>query len=149
VLPREHGIGAVVDLRSEARDDEDALRAAGVDFLHLPTDDHCAVADDDLARGVAFVRSRIADGRRVLVHCQYGIGRSPLLALCVLTAEGVRPMTALELAKSRREVCSPSPAQHGAWVRWLSRHKAEHGAAWDPPDFDSFKAVAYRRLVSR
>src|SRR4051812_32140110 len=72
-LARVHGVRAVVDLREEARDDEAALARAGLAFLHLPTEDQCAVSAGDLDRGVAFVASHMRAGERVLIHCQHGI----------------------------------------------------------------------------
>ncbi len=145
-LAKVHGVRAVVDLRSEARDDEAALARAGLAFLHLPTEDQCAISVADLERGVAFVTEHKRAGERVLVHCQHGIGRSVLLALCVLTSQGMAPMEALRLAKDRREICSPSRAQHQAWAEWLQSYKDVNGGDWDPPDFDSFGTVAYRHL---
>ena len=131
------GVRAVVDLRAEAADDAAALAQAGIAFLHLPTPDHHAVARADLDRGVAFVRG--AEGRAV-VHCREGVGRSALLALCVLVEGGLKPLAALELAKDRRWQVSPSPAQHAAWADWLRAR----GTA--PPSFEAFAAVAYRHL---
>jgi hypothetical protein len=145
-LARDLGIRAVVDLRSEARDDEAVLREHGLTFLHLPTLDHHAVAPRMLGDGVAFASRHLDRGERVLVHCERGIGRSALLALCVLVSRGMAPLEALELAKSRRSLVSPSPAQYEAWVRWLAAFRREHDAAWDVPDFDAFAAIAYRHL---
>ena len=133
------GVRAVVDLRAEACDDARALAAAGIAFLHLPTPDHRAVAQDDLDRGVAFVRA--ANGRTI-VHCREGVGRSALLALCVLVDGGLAPLPALTLAKDRRWQVSPSPAQYEAWAAWLRARSVA------PPDFDAFAAVAYRHLVA-
>ena len=45
--------------------------------------------------GVQWVRSRLGAGRRVLIHCEHGIGRSALLALCVLVAGGIEPLDAM------------------------------------------------------
>ena len=94
-LAREHGIGAIVDLRQEDRDDEERLRAAGIDFLHLPTPDLQPAEARMLDRGVRFVREHIDRGDKVLIHCQHGIGRSALLSLCVLVDEGWDPLDAL------------------------------------------------------
>ena len=140
-LARTFGIAAVVDLRAEACDDETVLRRHGLTLLHLPTEDHCAVSAPMLDDGVAFVTDSLARGDRVLFHCEHGIGRSALLALCVLVAQGLEPMQALELAKDRRDRVSPSPAQYEAWAAWLRRRGLE------PPDFDAFAAVAYRHLA--
>ncbi len=145
-LAREHTVRAIVDLRSEDRDDEKVLRHHGVTLLHLPTDDHHGVSQPMLEDGVAFVRPFLDRGERVLVHCEHGIGRSATLALCVLVSQGHEPLGALELAKTRRGLISPSPAQYHAWTEWLARFARENRAGWEIPSFDAFKAIAYRHL---
>ncbi|MDQ4135441.1 MAG: dual specificity protein phosphatase family protein [Pseudomonadota bacterium] len=139
-------IGAVVDLRIEACDDEAVLVRHGLSFLHLPTEDHCAVSQPMLRDGVAFVNGHLDQERRVLIHCEHGIGRSATLALCVLVSRGMAPLDALELAKSRRSLVSPSPAQYEAWAAWLRSWKASRDLAWDIPPFAAFAAIAYRHL---
>src|SRR3712207_4864699 len=139
-------IRAVVDLRLEACDDEAVLSRHGLTFLHLPTEDHCAVSEAMLGEGVAFANRHLDQGDRVLIHCEHGIGRSATLALCVLVSRGMTPLDALELAKSRRSLVSPSPAQYEAWTQWLAEWKAARQVDWDIPHFDAFKAIAYRHL---
>lgn len=145
-LARSLAIRAVVDLRAESRHDAEALRRCGLELLYLPTEDHCAVSQSMLDEGTSFVNAHLDGGKRVLVHCEHGIGRSATLALCVLVSGGLAPLEALELAKSRRSLVSPSPAQYHAWVEWLSSWKRRTEAAWDVPGFDAFKAIAYRHL---
>ena len=139
-LARSLGIGAVVDLRAESRDDEAVLTRHGLIFLHLPTLDHPAVAGPMLEDGVAFAAAQAAANRKLLVHCEHGIGRSALLALCILVDRGMEPLEALELAKSQRALVSPSPAQYEAWRAWLEARGRE------APGFEAFAAVAYRHL---
>jgi len=135
------GVQAVVDLRVELCDDERALRERGIVFLHLPTQDQCAVSLPMLRDGVAFVNAALDRGERVLIHCEHGIGRSATLALCVLVSRGMRPLEALELMKSKRASVSPSPAQYQAFVEWLAAERAG-----EVPHFDAFAAIAYRHL---
>jgi protein-tyrosine phosphatase len=145
-LARELTVRAVVDLRSEDRDDEAILQRHGITLLHLPTDDHHAVSQPMLEDGVAFVRPFLDQGQRVLIHCEHGIGRSATLALCVLVDQGFEPLQALELSKTRRALISPSPAQYHAWTAWLAGFARENRAGWEIPSFDAFKAIAYRHL---
>lgn len=145
-LACDHGVAAVVDLRGEARDDAQLLAKHHIAFLHLPTIDHAPVSPAKLRAGVAFVTAHVSAGRRVLVHCAYGIGRSALLALCVLVEHGYAPLDALELAKQRRRCVSPSPSQYAGWAAWLADHRRERRAAWSIPTFDEFQAIAYRHL---
>jgi hypothetical protein len=145
-LARNLGIAAIIDLRAECCDDEAVLRREGLTFLRLPTEDMCAVSQPMLSEGAAFAQRHLDRGERVLIHCEHGIGRSATLALCVLVGSGMEPLQALELAKSRRSLVSPSPPQYEAWAEWLRAHKAEHEARWDVPDFDAFRTIAYRHL---
>lgn len=145
-LAKAFAVAAVVDLRVEACDDEAVLERHGLGFLHLPTEDHCAVSQPMLRTGVAFVNRHLDKGQRVLIHCQHGIGRSATLALCVLVSRGMPPLKALELAKSQRSLVSPSPAQYEAWIDWLTRWKASRDLAWEIPHFDAFATIAYRHL---
>ena len=136
-----HGIGAVIDLREEDCDDEERLRTAGIDFLHLPTTDQMSPADAMLERGVDFAQGHMTRGNRVLIHCQGGIGRSALLALCVLVELGFEPLDALAHAKDCRKAVSPSHDQYQGWARWLQRR----GKA--VPSYHEFGCIAYRHLA--
>ena len=147
-LAEELRVRAIVDLRIEACDDERLLQEHGIAFLRLPTEDHGAVSQPMLRDGVAFANTYLDQGERVLIHCEHGIGRSATLALCVLVSRGLAPLEALEQAKSRRALVSPSPAQYEAWRTWLEVWKAQDGVPWEPPSFEAFKRIAYRHLAA-
>jgi protein-tyrosine phosphatase len=140
-LATEHGISAVVDLRAEDCDDEDRLREHGIGFLHLPTPDLQPASAEMLERGVEFVAEHVGRGERVLIHCQHGIGRSALLALCVLVDEGWAPLDALNHAKDTRAVVSPSLSQYQGWAEWLRSRGVT------APDYHTFGCIAYRHLA--
>jgi hypothetical protein len=142
-IAREHGVGAVIDVRLEDSDRAEELSACGLRFLHLPTEDACAVSQDMLDEGVAFARDTAEAGRRLLVHCQHGIGRSALVTLCVLVDRGHPPLAALTLAKNAREKISPNECQYEAWAEWIGRRAP--GLA--VPSFAEFGAIAYRHLA--
>jgi hypothetical protein len=141
-LARDHGVGAIIDVRSEQCDDAMELRACGLRFLHLPTADHHAVSQAMLDAGVQFAAEARRVGRRLLVHCEHGIGRSATVALCILVERGLDPLQALIRAKDARALVSPSPAQYEAWTQWIMRR----APAAKAPSFDAFKAIAYRHL---
>lgn len=147
LLASVHGIDAVVDLRLEDRDDEQLLRSHGITLLHLPTEDMCGVDADQLDHGVRFACDWLDRGRRVLIHCEHGIGRSATLALCVLVRRGSEPLAALGRMKDRRALVSPSPAQFACWQDWLERHRRSHAVPWTVPSFDDFQRIAYRHLA--
>lgn len=140
-LVGDHGVGAVIDVRSEACDDPRELERCGLRFLHLPTEDMCGVSQLRLDEGVAFAEAACADDRKLLVHCQHGIGRSVLVALCILTARGLSPLEALSLAKDARVEVSPSEAQYQAWAEWIGRR-----TRLTAPSYHEFGMIAYRHL---
>ncbi len=133
------GIGAVIDLRSEDQDDAAALARSGVAFLHLPTEDHCALSQPDMDTGVAFALARLGEGG-LLVHCREGIGRSVTLCLCILTATGVAPLQAMRMIKAARVWASPSPPQFDAFSAWATRR------AVAAPPFRALADIAYSHL---
>jgi hypothetical protein len=137
-----HGIGAVIDLRSEACDAPDALAACGLSFLHLPTVDMVGVSQPMLDAAVAFARDVRRSRRRLLIHCEHGIGRSATAALCVLVDRGLAPLEALQHAKAQRSLISPSKSQYEAWAAWLARQ-----GDCRAPSYHEFGIVAYRHLV--
>jgi len=146
-LLREHRIERVVDLREEGRDDEALLRGHGVRFLHLPTEDCCAISPQHIREGVAFTVEGLARGERVFIHCQYGIGRSALLALCVLVARGEPPVEALVRLKNARPEISPSPEQLCAFVEYCRGLRAERGLNWPVPSLERLGAIAWRHRL--
>jgi protein-tyrosine phosphatase len=145
-LAREHGISRVVDVRVEARDDEELLRVHGIKLLHLPTEDTRAVSQRRLRDGVAFASEGLDRGERVLIHCQYGIGRSALLGLCVLVGRGDPPIAALERTKAARPVISPSAEQLEAFIAFSAGVRAERQAPWPVPSLEELGAIAWRHL---
>jgi len=109
-------------LRSEAKDDEEEFRRLGIHYLYLPTIDWYPPSQEDLVRGSSWVLDEMEQGRKVLVHCQHGIGRSVILASCVLVRMGYDPYDALTLIKRRRWGAAPNEKQVAALL--------EFAAAW-------------------
>jgi hypothetical protein len=136
----------VVDVRVECCDDEEVLRLHGITLLHLPTVDTCAIALPMIRDGVEWVSARLDGGQRVLIHCEHGIGRSALLALCVLVRRGMAPLEALELAKANRGRVSPSPEQLQAFMAFCDAWRTGRRVTWQTPTFDALAHIAYRHL---
>lgn len=118
---RASAIRRVVDLRAEARDDSAILGANRIELLHLPTPDQAPIAPLALDVGVAWVCEALARAERVLIHCQHGVGRSAMLATCVMVARGLDLPAALRRLKQVRCRVSPSLAQLAAVVKWVER----------------------------
>jgi hypothetical protein len=124
---RQRGITAVVDCRLEARDDADALRAAGIEFLHVPTPDHHGFTYDQLYQGVDWVLDHINNGGRAFLHCEHGVGRGPLLACAVLVAQGNGAAQALRTVRTARWQAMPNDRQLWALLAFEDQWRAERG----------------------
>src|SRR5712692_1669300 len=68
----------VIDLRLEAADDERMLRKFGISLLHLPTADARPLSLPLIRKGVSWARPLLMADHKVFIHCQNGIGRSPV-----------------------------------------------------------------------
>ena len=122
------GIGGVVDMRSESLDNVAELERLGICFLHLPTIDWHPPTQEALEVGAAWVLDEMANGKKVLVHCQHGIGRSVILAAAVLVKMGYRWQDALSLIKSKRWGAGPLADQIDALAEFASKQKAPAAA---------------------
>ncbi|WP_164011716.1 protein-tyrosine phosphatase family protein [Pyxidicoccus trucidator] len=145
-LAKKLGIRHVVDVRVEARDDEQVLREHGITLLHLPTEDMRAIRGDMLDDGVAWVTEVLGQGHKVYIHCEHGVGRSALLALCCMVALGHPPLEALSLAKQRRWQVAPSPAQLRTFLAWVEGWRQRHGLTWTVPTLQALADIAYSHL---
>ncbi len=145
-LARDLGVRRVVDLRAEAKDDEGLLRRYGVELLYLPTDDLCPIQREAIWTGVTWVRRQLARGERVLIHCEHGIGRSVLLACCVLVSRGRSPREAMELVKRVRWKASPSPEQLECLLAWTEDWCRATGERRPATTWDDLARIAYRHL---
>jgi protein-tyrosine phosphatase len=91
--------------------------AEGIDFISFPFADRGVPASVSDAfhlvqRLVAFVTS----GKAVAIHCRQGVGRSALVAACVLISLGERPDEALEQVASSRRCPVPDTPEQREWV---------------------------------
>lgn len=105
------GITDVIDTRSEYQDDEQALAKEGMNLLYLPTPDTYPLSVEQLMQGAEWANQRIRNGRRVLIHCEHGVGRSVLLTAAVLVYNGMHARNALALVQDKRWQAAPNHRQ--------------------------------------
>ena len=96
------GVKSIIDLRQEDADDPEALAEHGIRYLHLPTVDHYPPSLKHLIDGARWVLDEVQAGRRTVVHCKEGIGRSICVVCCALMIDGYDLTEAIRLVKSRR-----------------------------------------------
>jgi protein-tyrosine phosphatase len=109
---------AELDLRREP----ELCQKTGVDFIALPMADRGVPSSKkavlDLARPL---EQRLAQGENVAIHCRQGVGRSALLAACILTVRGVDPICAWERIAAARSCPVPDTSAQREWVLQFAR----------------------------
>ena len=103
------GISRVLTLLGDAELDQygvpglvPALRAAGLQVLQVPIVDQKACSREDMERAVAFLEAGLQAGQRCMVHCVGGLGRSGMVAACLLRAHGLDTTQALAAVRKAR-----------------------------------------------
>ena len=107
-----------LDLTNEAA----LCESNGIEYVPFP------IAD----RGVPFsfpataellqrLHDKLAEGKGVAIHCRQGIGRSALLAACLLVLAGVDPRAAIQRVAVARGCPVPETAEQRDWVAKFSR----------------------------
>ncbi len=105
------GIDAIVDLRSEDQDDADLIRQAKMEFFHVEVDDRYAPTRNQFDEILDFVNPLLNQDKKILIHCQNGYQRSPLLAITILIKRGMNVTDAKKLLKHRHPTSSFTPPQ--------------------------------------
>lgn len=102
---------------------EEAARVRFADHFHLMAILDYEVPSDDTAfeAEIAWVLVALRAGKRVLVHCAAGCGRTGLFVSCLLVALGWDAMDAVRHFRRHRG-CGPETGDQVAWVlRFASR----------------------------
>lgn len=95
------GIDAIVDMRSEYRDNEKRIKEFGMQFLHIPVDDRYSPTFKQLQQIFNFIEPLFDNGKKILIHCQNGCGRSPLVAIAILAKRGMNIAKAVSLVEDK------------------------------------------------
>jgi protein-tyrosine phosphatase len=125
---KQRGVTAVVDCRLEAQDNPQALAAAGIEFLHLPTLDRHGFTYAQLHEGVDWVLEHVSEGGRAFLHCEHGVGRGPLMTCAVLVAQGYTAPKALRIVRTARWQALPNDRQLAALLAFEEEWRRERDA---------------------
>jgi protein-tyrosine phosphatase len=95
----------------------------GIGFTSFPIPDRGLPASRDATIALAQTLAKaLADGRSIGIHCRAGIGRSAVIAACVLICRGVDAESALTLVEAARGVRVPDTDEQREWVVGFGKH---------------------------
>lgn len=90
---------------------------SGVVFISHPIADRGVPASPEAIRRLsATLATILRDGKGVAIHCRAGIGRSSLLAACVMAELGTPPAQAFHQLSTARRVAVPDTPEQQDWV---------------------------------
>lgn len=118
------GIGAVLSLLTpeeetdlDIRDEAGEAKVQGIEFGSFPIPDRQVPRSEARWAGVLDEGTgALSAGKNVLVHCRQGIGRSGLVAACLLVRSGMSPGAAVESVSAARGVSVPETAEQRDWI---------------------------------
>ncbi|NQT16542.1 MAG: dual specificity protein phosphatase family protein [Planctomycetes bacterium] len=111
-------------------DDEGSLaEGLGMSFISFPITDR-GVPDsvDDLLALANRLDNELRSGRGVAIHCRMGIGRSSLLAACLLVKSGHSPAEAFDTISRARGLEVPDTRDQIDWLVSLQNELTRSGA---------------------
>jgi protein-tyrosine phosphatase len=122
---RDEGVGVVVCLLEPNEMVELGLqrepvlcRHHAIDFIAFPIQDRGVPGSkEDTAALAKRLAEWLQDGSAVAIHCRAGIGRSSLIAACILGFLGIRPTDAFQAIGKARGVTVPDTEQQRDWVQ--------------------------------
>jgi protein-tyrosine phosphatase len=102
-----------LDLKCEAQE----AKARGMKFLSLPIPDR-QVPNSESEVSVVLDRldADLSAGKNVVVHCRQGIGRTGLVAACLLITKGLTPDGAIKSVSVARGNPVPETTEQRRWI---------------------------------
>jgi protein-tyrosine phosphatase len=91
--------------------------ARGMGFISLPIPDRQVPASESSVTTVlGKLDAELSSGRNVVMHCRQGIGRTGLIAACLLVAKGWEPETAVDHLTAIRGIPVPETREQRRWI---------------------------------
>jgi len=107
-----------LDLTREA----ELCQANGMEYIAIPIKDREVPSSlAVIAEMVRQLESKLAEGKHVAIHCRAGVGRSALLAACLLAASGLDLDRAFGRIREARGCSVPDTPEQREWVARFAR----------------------------
>jgi protein-tyrosine phosphatase len=89
----------------------------GMMFISLPIPDRqVPSSESDVKETVEELDSELSAGKNVVIHCRQGIGRTGLLAACLLISKGFSSGAAVETVSEARGLAIPETPEQRSWI---------------------------------
>src|SRR5215470_459549 len=126
---KEAGVSVVTSLLTSGEESElgltneaEIVKRTGLKYISFPIPDY-SVPDSKLTmqRLAAELNDQLSREASIGIHCRQGIGRSSLVAACVLVTSGESPKGAFQHIELARGVPVPDTTEQKEWVISFAR----------------------------
>jgi protein-tyrosine phosphatase len=102
-----------LDLKNESS----TARAQGMNFSSLPIGDRQVPnSESEVAAILDQLERDLSAGKNVVVHCRQGLGRTGLMAACLLVSKGLSPGAAVDAVSAARGTSVPETSEQRQWI---------------------------------
>jgi protein-tyrosine phosphatase len=92
-------------------------KAHGMEFMSFPIPDREVPSSEaQMASTLHKLDKALSSGKNIVVHCRQGVGRTGLVAACLLVSKGVPPDTAVMTLSAARGVEIPETSVQRHWI---------------------------------
>lgn len=134
------GISGIVNLCGEFCDLHEIQEESGFEVYYLPTCDNEAPSMEELEKALDWLDEAIYLGKKVLVHCRHGIGRTGTFVTAYLLRKGF----GLKLAKQKVEKTRATSSSFPQWRLLRKYHKKSGVLTLREPSLESRRIVDLR-----
>jgi len=118
------GVDEVVSLLTSEEEEDLGLlaeaektRMQGMEFTSLPIRDRqVPESEAKLGETLARISRQLSAGRNLLLHCRQGVGRTGLVAACLLIKNGMSPGAAVEAVSAARGITIPETPEQRDFI---------------------------------
>jgi len=97
--------------------EREQVRKVGMSFVSLPIPDRQVPASPtELAAVLDQLNAALVSGKNILIHCRHGIGRTGLVAACLLLTKGWGSSDAVEHLNAARGAPVPETQEQREWI---------------------------------
>jgi len=101
----------------ELRGEGSEVKNQGLEYSSLPIPDRgTPPSETKLAEALEKANRTLSAGRNVLVHCRQGVGRSGLVAACLLIKNGMSSGAAIDAVSVARGIAIPETEEQRDWI---------------------------------
>jgi Polymorphic toxin system, DSP-PTPase phosphatase len=142
---KEQGIDAIINLCGEFSDLHEIEQKSGFEVFWLPVPDQTAPKMEAMEQGLAWLDEAVYLGKKVLVHCHHGIGRTGTFVTAYLLRRGF----SLKKAGKILEATRVNPTNFSQWHLLRKFGRKEGQLTCGEPTPDNRNATDLSRFYAR